>query len=143
MNIFEIITEDTERNQREGERNWYTTNPNALYPAAIEYIQDQLDKERYGDGVIRSQYYPTAAALPAKAWSLAMIPRDEVTETTEVELRAQALELARVWFTELLHRALRWKAAGVESEAIWGSEPPAAAQAPLGLRIKKDDAWRL
>lgn len=142
MDIFDIVTEDVERNQREKERNWYIANPTDLYPAAIAYIQSQLAEGKQGDGIIRSQYYPAAAALPVRAWQLALMPRSEVS-AKEIEVRAQALEIARLWFTELLHRALRWKAAGVESPVLWASEPPAAAIAPLGLRIEKDDDWRL
>jgi hypothetical protein len=140
MKIFDIATVDPTRD--EPGRNWYTVAPGDLYPAAIEYIQGQLAAGNQGDGIIRNRYYQDAAALPAAAWQLALTPHDEV-EAEDALTRATALEIARLWFTELLHRALRWKAVGVEVPAIWGSEPPAAAQASLGLRIEKDEAWRL
>lgn len=142
MDIFNIVTEDTQRNQREKERNWFIANPAELYPAAIAHIQDRLAAGDPGDGIIRSQYYPAAAVLPPRAWELALTPRAEVS-AKDIELRAQALEIARRWFTELLHRALRWKAAGVESPVLWATEPPQPAAAPLGLRIEKDEDWRL
>lgn len=143
MDIFKIATEDKERNKRQNERNWFNVDPATMYPAMIEFVQAQLAEGKQGDGIIRSQYYPAAQALPAEAWALALMPRDEVTRKADIEARANALEIARLWFTELLHRALRWQAAGMADGKFWHTEPPAEAAVPLGLRIVKDERWRL
>lgn len=143
MDIFKIATEDKERNKRQNERNWFNVDPAELYPAMVEYIQAEMAKGRQGDGIIRSQYYPAAAALPEEAWKLALMPRDEVARKGDIEARRLALETARLWFTELLHRALRWQAIGMNEAKFWHTEPPAASAAPLGLYIAKDERWRL
>lgn len=143
MDIFTLAKEDEERNKRQNEYNWFNVAPGEMYPAAIRFIQTQLIEGKQGDGVIRAQYYPAAEALPAEAWELALLPRDEVGNKKHIELRAAALETARLWFTELLHRALRWQAAGMKESKFWHTEPPTAATAPLGLYIQKDERWRL
>ena len=143
MDIFKIAVEDTERNKRQNERNWFVIDPGEMYPAMVEFIQAQITEGKQGDGIIRSQYYPAAQALPAEAWQLALIPRQEVARKADIEARATALEIARLWFTELLHRALRWQAAGMADATFWYTEPPEGAGAPLGLRIEKDERWRL
>lgn len=143
MDIFKIATKDNERNKQQPERNWFNADPGKMYPAMVEFIQAQVAEGRQGDGIIRSKYYPDAQALSAEAWQLALIPRQEVTRKADIEARATALETARLWFTELLHRALRWQAAGMTDAKFWHTEPPAEAAAPLGLRIEKDERWRL
>ena len=143
MDIFKIAIEDTERNQRQSERNWFVVDPGEMYPAMVEFIQAQIAERETNDGIIRSQYYPAAKALPAEAWKMALIPRQEMTRKTDIEARATTLEIARLWFTELLHRALRWQVAGMQDAGFWHTEPPGEAVAKLVLRIERDERFRL
>ena len=143
MDVLKVVSQDTERNKRQPERDWYKVEPGKMYPAMIEFIVEQLDNENEGDGIIRSQYYPAARSLPPNSWELALVPRQEVTKQTDLALRAQALELARIWFTELLHRSLRWQALGVKEKKIWATDPPPTSGASLGFQITKDERWKL
>lgn len=138
-----LLADEVSLREKANIYNWYNVTPAEMYPAIIAHIQKAFEAYDQSDGIIRSQYYPAALALPDRAWQLALTPRDEVTKQANIDLRAEALELARVWFTELLHRALRWKAAGVESPILWPTEPPAAVAAPLGLHIEKDERYKL
>lgn len=136
------LAEETSVKEKSNIYNWYIVNPNQLYPEMVKFIRTQLVAGVQGDGIIRSEYYPAAQALPEEAWEMALITRQEFTELAEIEVRMRALEICRLWFTELLHRALRWQAIGA-NEKFWHTEPPAEAAVPLGLHIEKDEAWRL
>lgn len=110
--------------------------PADLYPATVGRIQEaiaggELPAElidhnpadpRIAPAQGAMQYMAEAQAIPNRAWSLADVPRDQITKQADVALRAQALEMARRWFT----RALQLAAGG-----------------PIGLHILKDEDYRL
>ncbi len=98
-----------------------------MYPAVIDHIKECLNSGAKGDGVIRDQYYPQARNLPAEAWGLALTPFQEAVNLPDAQRqqRNKALELARLWFTELLHRSI-------------GGDGT-----PLHLVLLPDRKWRL
>jgi len=98
-----------------------------MYPAMLGHIQECLTNGAKGDGVIRDQYYPQAQAMPAEAWELALTPFTEAVGLPDAKQkqRNKALELARLWFTELLHRSI-------------GGDGT-----PLHLVLLPDRKWRL
>lgn len=116
IRVFELVTEIAPCD--------FEIEPGVLYPAAVEHIKECLAQNIRGDGVIKDVYFPQAQALPAEAFALALTPRGDV-DAGDLETRAQALELARVWFTEMLHRAVGGD----------GTQ--------MRLHILKDEAYRL
>lgn len=89
-------------------RVYYAVRPDEMYPAMIEYIVGVLEGEIDPfDGVLAKAaddvtfYKCLATRLDRRVWSLALTPLDQVG-AADWELRAQALEIARCWFTALL-----------------------------------------
>lgn len=114
----------------------YEIAPADLYPATVARIQEALADggvpeelidpapidPRIAPAQAAQAYMSQAAAIPADGWRLALLPRSEVTKQANINLRAQALELARRWYTRALHMAVG---------------------APLGLHILLDEDYRL
>lgn len=85
-----------------------------LYPAMIKEILDIIKEggeeararvrgDRLDKTPIFSQYLPRALRAPSMAWEMALeAPSADMTEEG-LAMRAEALEIARLWFTELLH----------------------------------------
>lgn len=152
MDVFSIAQIDRDRTEREKAAakegvptcTWYRVDPAAMYPAMVDYILLQLEKGEQGDGVIRNRYFPEANSMPREAWDLANTPRDDIgdDDVESLDMRMKALNLCRVWFTELLHRAVRWNDIGVTNPAFVSSQPPDRATFAMGLQITKDPAWR-
>ena len=102
LNVFEIAVRVDPTN--EGFENRFDIDPAKMYPATIAHIVGVLEKQAMPDGALQ-QEYPKAAALPAAAWEAALVSKDECTPE-EIGVRAEALQIARRWFTEMLHRAV-------------------------------------
>lgn len=100
----------------------FEVKPAEIYPAALADLQSALEAHRAVDRAL-STYKAQAVQLPPEAWGLAFVPRDELTSQAAIVARAQALELARLWFTEYLHQSID---GGL-----------------LEIRILKDEDWRL
>lgn len=118
----------------DSDRDFYAMDPAVAYPAILEHIDFLIRNRRRPlptpihdeDGsVIDLQpnplepLYIRAKQLPATVWIDTADGRLAVGDP----LRAEALELARLWFTEVLHRQLGGGA--------------------MGLHILSDPAWRL
>lgn len=99
----------------------FEVQPSEMYPAALADLQDAI-RENRAVGSALSIYQGQARGLGQEAWELALVPRDQVTSRAAITSRAQALELARLWFTEHLHQSI---------------------DSALELRILKADDWRL
>lgn len=98
----------------------FEIDPDTMYPATIEEIQLALA----GEGVFPIRDHEVAAkSLPEFAWGLALTPRDQVEEWEKLAIRAKALELARLWFTERIHQAVD--------------------HVPMKIHILKSERWRL
>jgi hypothetical protein len=98
----------------------FEVEPGKMYPAAIKDINTTRIADNNWTGV---QHLDSAVRhLPARGWELAINLQMEV-EPDEESLYNNALELARLWFTEKLHQAIN--------------------HAPMKLVIKKDLRWRL
>ena len=79
--------------------------PHKIYPPTIAHIMGVLESASPPDGALR-QEYDAALALPDEAWDYALAGAETADIDNARELRAQALEIARRWFTEMLHRAV-------------------------------------
>lgn len=117
-------------------RRSFICDPGIIYPSTIQHIRQviaspNLPIELYQDfsppeidpRAVARDYQAKARTLPVRAWDLALLPRQDLRSPEDESLRAEALTLARLWFTQALH------------VAISGN--------PLMLRILKDDHWRL
>lgn len=106
---------------------WYAVDPNEMYPETMEHILGVLSSAEPRNQVTTNllQYTFRAMALSAaepSAWGWALQPRASFTDARMIGMRAEALEIARLWFTEMLH---------------------AANNVPIGVHILKDERWKL
>lgn len=108
--------------ERDDERLAFVADPSELYPAAIAHVRRIVEQELLPNHPALEQLYLQAKALPAEAWDLALLDKDNVEEAL-YEIRAAALEIARQWATELLH------------QLIGGG--------PMAIKIPKDLRFRL
>lgn len=103
------------------DETWFEVDPAVIYPATLAAIQEELQ----GDGQVGQHLAPylnAAREVGEEAWALAGKTLAELSED-ERAVRAEVLELARKWFTAELR------------QSITGGK--------VGLRILKDEAWRL
>lgn len=75
-----------------------------MYPAALAHVQDVLSKGIV-PGAPLDKLYLEAEKIPEGAWKAALNPPEECSEKYLTQ-RAMALEISRLWFTELLHLAM-------------------------------------
>lgn len=117
---------DTQRGGLKGlfkpeRRTWYVIEPKVLYPKMVAYIQDALVNKRHQSEGTKF-YYRQAKRLPVEGWIYALEDRSECPEEY-LSVRRQALEIARLWFTQLL-----WDEVGKQ---------------PIGIHILEDKKYRL
>lgn len=98
---------------------WFAVQPAELYPATLAHIQKVLEGQRPPDPL--GMYFDAARRLAPAAWAAAELER-AACPVDLLAVRAEALEIARLWFTEMLHQA---------------------AAGPIGLHILKDERYRL
>jgi hypothetical protein len=101
-------------------RDWFNIDPGDLYPPALAHVKEALAFDK-PDGAL-AQEWDHAQMLPPDIWDRAATEAREDFDDEGLAARAEALEIARRWFTELLHRSVG---------------------APLGLHVTKDERWRL
>lgn len=104
-----------------GEEYRLEADPSHLYPATILHIQEVLKGGNRPDSVLAT-YYDEALKLTGEDWKVALLPVDQCPEKM-LNRRALVLELARLWFTELVHVN--------------------CGHGRMTLHILKDPAWRL
>ena len=118
---------------------WYAIRADTLYYTMIKYIQcavrgDPAEvtrglRSRSATRIAMHLYH--AMQLPTAAWGLALMSRSEAQtgrgpralksvlsrlgpwSERRVELRATALEIARLWFTELMHHDRNYEPTGL------------------------------
>ena len=124
----------TEREERPGEpdRHFRSVKPGDAYPKTIAHIRERIANaappDRYISvgGSIRENplltLYGRALEVPAQSWDHALEPGDNYPPKARAN-RAEALEVARLWFTEELHQKLDY--------------------APMGLHILRDERYKL
>jgi len=99
---------------------WFAVEPAVMYPATIERVLDCLDGEAPTElGDAAGSIMGMASQVPPAAWDLALSPAPEDKGLREV--RAAALEVARLWFTQAM-------------QVIHGT---------LGIHITKNEDYRL
>jgi hypothetical protein len=105
----------------------FEIGPGVLYPEAIADIRALLAsgylpqaKTKAGMDALMI-LHTQAKRVPAEAWDMALSAEPPLPERGEI--RAMALELARLWFTEKLHQAVDYK--------------------PMALRILKDERYKM
>lgn len=121
LNVFEIAEIET----RPGaDRPWFRVAPAELYPTVLRHVADVVANGTRPPeplGVL----FDRANELPYNAFTeLATLPFGDKIKNDEALrwTRAQALEIGRLWFTEILQTA------------VGGA---------IGLHILKDEDWRL
>lgn len=122
--VSDLIPLDEARSASDFEgRAWYTIDPDVVYPWTLARIAEALQGGETSP-TIRGSLLPRAARLPAEAWALAATDRDLLGDATPAQLaqRAEALDIIRLWATELHHAAIGY--------------------APRGLHILRRPAWR-
>jgi len=100
----------------------FEVEPSEMYPAVLADLQNAVENNRAVSTALGT-YKAQGAQLDPEAWELALVPRGELTSQAALAARSQALELARLWFTERLHQHID--------------------HAPLELRILRNADWRL
>lgn len=121
MNLIEIArrVDDPTGDGREG----FEVTTDDLYPSAIDDLREALQYDVEPKPGPLLNYYRAAKTLPDEAWEYAQKPRTGMPEEAR-RLRATVLELARLWFTELVHETVEHR--------------------PMYLRIRKGaQDWRL
>jgi hypothetical protein len=144
FNVMDLVAEE-ERPDLPDIEHCYVVDPAAMYPAVIGHIQDVLESGR-AMGPHMATHLTDARRLPREAWHLALIPKGQLSDEQRALspdfvptlvagddtlqrlgggelLRAIALEVARRWFTAVLHAAV--------------------GNAPMNIHIIKDEDWRL
>lgn len=122
--LTDLIPVDQARTEAEADgRTWFTIDPDVVYPWTLARIAEALQGGETSP-TIRGSLLPRAARLPAEAWALAATDRELLADATPAQLaqRAEALDIIRLWATELHHAAIGY--------------------GPRGLRILKRPAWR-
>jgi hypothetical protein len=104
---------------RGDDREWYAVDPGVIYPAAIERIRQVLATGETPDELTQYDCPPEvdprsagrlivmdAQQVQVEAWGWALIPKGNLMPE-QWPARAFALEVARRWFTQALHCAVR------------------------------------
>jgi len=131
MNTLKIA--EVEQRPQDSNVKWFCVAPSALYLTALTDLRVAAQENRPFRGILLT-YLRQAQRLPEEAWELAQKPasdfwlmeaplQDHIENERKVELRAQVLELARLWFTEHLHVSI--------------------GHIPMGLHILDDQDWSL
>lgn len=113
MNVRAFV-EKNERGKIIGYSHQFKAEADVIYPAMIEEILDTIkDGGETARSIVRgarldktpifSQYLPRALRVPAVAWEMALQEITDDMSDESLEMRAEALTVARLWFTELLH----------------------------------------
>jgi hypothetical protein len=150
FDVFEFATLNEERTQvsqgTPGERQYYVVNPGEVYPAVVQFLTDNMGEigRVYAQGdaalvgkalagdfwagfIVRARRtIADVLAVPDRGWELALVDRADLPadrDDADVVARAQALEAARLFFTEALHQAIQ--------------------NAPMGIRWTKDERFKL
>lgn len=112
LDVFAIAKPEARADQ---DYAWFAVDPDALYPATLAHVAGALEHPRPAEPL--GQLWDRGKKVGAKAFA------DAPAGKPGDPARAEALEVARLWFTEMLHQAVG---------------------RPLGLHIAKGDGrWRL
>lgn len=96
--------------------SWFECNPEIIYPQVIARILEVLKSGEFPNELVDNNsdfdvdprsvarlYLSDARKIPAEAWKYALQPRDKFQDQEKIIMRAEALHLARLWFTQALH----------------------------------------
>ena len=86
------------------ERVWYVVDPAVMYPLMISWIRERIKSSKPPEDGTQI-YYRTARTVDLQGWVHALLPKDE-TPAQYIQDRATALEVARLWFTKMLHNKI-------------------------------------
>jgi hypothetical protein len=118
LSIAKLVPEN-----KDTEVMWFEVAPSDLYPGMVEHLKPIKDKKIFPQGQTPlSAYYAVLIGLPDDVFTLIDMAAED-TPTDRLRERAAILEISRLWFTEMLHYQL--------------------GSVPMGLRILKDDKYRL
>lgn len=121
MKALELVTRE-ERENDDG-YDWYSADPDVMYPAAIKYAHSLLVDGADVPMYLRQHVEKLrSAGMPAAAWEAAEAGDVDLLSPQRRAQRAEILEAARLIFTARLREQ---------------------ADGPIGLHILKSDGWRL
>lgn len=105
-------------------RKSFEIHPDNLYPPAIAEVRAEVAKNLRLRDVPEhlEHHYPRAKRVSDAAWEAALKSKKECPPEL-VEARAEALEVARLWFTAELHQAIE--------------------KVPMHIHILKGEKWCL
>lgn len=125
-----------ENEKRDDERTWFAVDPDIAYPATIKRIQEAIAEGKIPQELVENfaaeeidprgvarRYLGEVNAMPSDGWALAVRPRESVQRSSDLALRARALEWVRLWLTQALH------------VAVDGG--------PMGIHILRREAWKI
>lgn len=120
LNVLAIAKPEPRENET---RPWFVVEPGELYPAALAHVALVVKNGARPPDPL-GLLFDQARQLPTNALTeLALIPFSEVGNSQKTRTaRATALEIARLWFTELLQTTVG---------------------GPIGLHILKNEDWKL
>ncbi len=114
---------------------WFAVEPAVIYPRTIARIQEclktgELPQELVQPAVdvgpdprsVAFDYLSRARAIPYEAWAFATVSKER-TPLDKQKMRAEALNIARLWYTQALHVANDMQ--------------------PIGLHIKSDPDYKM
>jgi len=114
---------------------WYAFEPGVIYPATVKRIREVIDSGEIPEELIDNRAMPgvdprsvamayasQAKQLPNAFWEYALQDRGDFEDPIVIAIRAEALTLARRWFTQALSVAV--------GQAV-------------GVHILKDERYRL
>lgn len=82
---------------------WFEVDPDQLYPMMAKHLAEvkRTGSTPQGSNVLQS-YFGALMALPDDVFECALLPVADVAQE-QWKARNDALELCRLWFTEVLH----------------------------------------
>ena len=110
MNAKEHVTYAGSKETALGKYDSFDAEPSIIYPAAIAELTDLLaHPEKRSNTESERFYLRKAERLPEEAWALVDWDASPVNGASELKpddlvLRAKALEIARLYFTAMLHQ---------------------------------------
>jgi len=100
----------------------FEADPDTIYPATIAHIRAQLQIEGWAAPEHLRTHFEVAKGIADDVWEMALAAKTDVQPAHHAS-RAEALEVARRWFTAALHVSI--------------------GNAPMNFRITKNEKWRL
>jgi len=114
IDLTKVVTR--EERPEHPDRVFFAVKPSEMYPAMLAHIKETLATGKPPDKYLDTKgtpnplvmYYDEAKRQSPEAWELAIVPYSQCGSLSADDKRTRnaALECARKWLTELLHRSI-------------------------------------